>query len=135
MRKNNKLDGGTVRFQTNKILALSIGHFVHDVYSSFLSPLLPLLIEKLSLTLTQAGFLSTVMQLPALLNPYIGVLADRISLRYFVILAPAMTAIPMSLIGVAPSYGVLLLLVSLRRCVYNPDLIRCSSKKFVKRRT
>jgi FSR family fosmidomycin resistance protein-like MFS transporter len=111
MGKNNKLDGSAARFQTGKILALSIGHFVHDVYSSFLSPLLPLLIEKLSLTLTQAGFLSTVMQLPALLNPYIGVLADRISVRYFVILAPAITAIPMSLIGVAPSYGVLLLLL------------------------
>ena len=99
------------RFQTGKILAVSIGHFIHDVYSSFLSPLLPLLIDKLSLSLTQAGFLSTIMQLPALLNPYIGVLADRISVRYFVILAPAMTAVPMSLIGMAPSYGVLLLLL------------------------
>jgi FSR family fosmidomycin resistance protein-like MFS transporter len=98
-------------FQTEKILALSIAHFVHDVYSSFLAPLLPLLIEKLSLSLTQAGFLSTVMQIPALLNPYIGVLADRISVHYFVILAPAMTAVTMSLIGMAPSYGVLLILL------------------------
>jgi FSR family fosmidomycin resistance protein-like MFS transporter len=65
-QKNNNNDS---RFQTGRILALSIGHFIHDVYSSFLSPLLPLLIEKLSLTLTQAGFLSTIMQLPALLNP------------------------------------------------------------------
>jgi len=98
-------------FQTGKILALSIGHFIHDVYSSFLSPLLPLLIEKLSMSLTQAGFLSTIMQIPALLNPYIGVMADRISVRYFVILAPALTAVPMSLIGMAPSYGVLLILL------------------------
>jgi FSR family fosmidomycin resistance protein-like MFS transporter len=90
---------------------LSIGHFVHDVYSSFLAPLLPLLIDKLSMSLTQAGFLSTVMQIPALLNPYIGVMADRISVRYFVILAPALTAVPMSLIGMAPSYGVLLILL------------------------
>lgn len=88
-------------------------HFVHDVYSSFLAPLLPLLIEKLSMSLTQAGLLSAVMQLPALLNPFIGLLADRISLRYFVILAPMLTAIPMSLIGIAPSYGVLLLLLFL----------------------
>jgi FSR family fosmidomycin resistance protein-like MFS transporter len=99
------------RFDTGKILALSIGHFVHDVYTGFLAPLLPLLIEKLSLSLTQAGFLSTIMQLPALLNPHIGQLADRISVRYFVILAPALTAVPMSLIGMAPSYGVLLILM------------------------
>jgi FSR family fosmidomycin resistance protein-like MFS transporter len=98
-------------FKTGKILALSVAHFVHDVYSSFLAPLLPLLIEKLSMSLTQAGFLSSVMQIPALLNPYIGVLADRISVRYFVILAPAMTAVPMSLIGLAPGYGVLLILL------------------------
>ena len=111
IQENKKMDDRNNRFQTGKILALSIGHFIHDVYSSFLSPLLPLLIDKLSLTLTQAGFLSTIMQLPALLNPYIGVLADRISVRYFVILAPAMTAVPMSLIGIAPSYGVLLLLL------------------------
>ncbi len=39
-------DGG---FQTGKILALSTAHFIHDVYSSFLAPLLPLLIEKLSI--------------------------------------------------------------------------------------
>ncbi len=103
--------GAASVFETGKILALSISHFVHDVFSAFLAPLLPLLIEKLSMSLTQAGFLSTVMQLPALMNPYIGQLADRISVRYFVILAPAMTAIPMSLIGVAPSYGVLLLLL------------------------
>jgi FSR family fosmidomycin resistance protein-like MFS transporter len=38
-------------------------------------------------------------------------LADRISVRHFVILAPAITAVPMSLIGVAPSYGILLLLL------------------------
>ena len=100
-------------FDTEKVLLLSICHFVHDIYSSFLAPLLPFLIEKFGLSLTQAGFLSTVMQLPALLNPSIGKLADRISVRYFIILAPALTAIPMSLLGVAPSYGVLLILLFL----------------------
>ncbi len=103
--------GASSVFQTSKILALSISHFVHDVYSGFLAPLLPMLIAKLSLSLTQAGLLTTVMQLPALMNPYIGLLADRVSVRYFVILAPMLTAIPMSLIGLAPSYGVLLLLL------------------------
>jgi MFS transporter, FSR family, fosmidomycin resistance protein len=93
------------------VIAVSIGHFIHDVYSSFLAPLLPLLIEKLSMNLTQAGLLSTVMQLPALINPWIGSLADRISVRWFLILAPALTAVPMSLIGVAPTYAILLVLM------------------------
>jgi FSR family fosmidomycin resistance protein-like MFS transporter len=98
-------------FQTGQVLALSISHFIHDVYSSFLSPLLPLLIEKLSMSLTQAGFLSTMMQLPALLNPYIGKLADRISVSYFIFLAPMVTAVSMSLIGLAPGYAILLILM------------------------
>lgn len=98
-------------FHSGKVLLLSVCHFIHDIYSSFLAPLLPFLIEKFSLSLTQAGFLSTVMQIPALINPYIGKLADRMSVRYFIILAPALTAIPMSLLGVAPSYGVLLILL------------------------
>jgi MFS transporter, FSR family, fosmidomycin resistance protein len=99
------------KFQTGRVVVLSLCHFIHDAYSSFLAPLLPLLIEKLSMTLTQAGFLSTVMQIPALFNPLIGSLADRSSVRYFIILAPATTAIPMSLLGLAPNYGVLLVLL------------------------
>jgi len=98
-------------FQTGQVVSLSICHFIHDVYSSFLAPLLPLLIKKLSLSLTEAGFLTTVMQVPALLNPYLGTLADRISVRYFIILAPGITAVSMSLIGMAPSYGVLMILL------------------------
>ncbi|MEE4240421.1 MAG: MFS transporter [Desulfopila sp.] len=103
----------TSSFKTGKVLLLSVCHFVHDIYSSFLAPLLPFLIEKFSLSFAQAGFLSTVMQIPALMNPYIGKLADRISVRYFIILAPAFTAVPMSLLSIAPSYGVLLLLMFL----------------------
>jgi len=99
------------RFQTKAVLLLSISHFIHDVYSGFLSPLLPLLIEKLSLSLTRAGLLSTVMQIPSLLNPVIGLWADRISMRWFIIMAPSLTAVPMSLIGLAPSYAMLLILL------------------------
>jgi FSR family fosmidomycin resistance protein-like MFS transporter len=105
---NPQNDGG---FKAGKVLSVSVCHFIHDIYSSFFAPLLPLLIEKFSMTLTQAGFLSTIMQIPALFNPFIGFLADRINARYFIILAPATTAIPMSLLGLAPSYVVLLLLL------------------------
>jgi FSR family fosmidomycin resistance protein-like MFS transporter len=97
-------------FQTGKVIGLSACHFIHDIYSSFLAPLLPLIIEKFSLSMTQAGLLSTVMQIPAIFNPYFGSVADRFNVRYFIIFAPALTAVPMSLLGVAPGYGVLLLL-------------------------
>ncbi len=98
-------------FQKGRVFLLSLCHFIHDIYSSFLAPLLPFIVEKFSLNLTQAGLLTTVTQIPALLNPLIGKLADRISVRWFIILAPAMTAIPMSLLAVAPNYIVLLVLL------------------------
>ncbi|WP_321494357.1 MFS transporter [uncultured Desulfobacter sp.] len=99
-------------FQTSRVATIAFAHFVHDLYTSFLAPLLPLIIEKLSLTLSQAGLLSTVMQIPSLANPFIGLFADNKGLaRWLVILAPTLTAIPMSLIGIAPSYEMLLVLV------------------------
>ncbi len=101
------------KFQAGNVILLSVCHFIHDVYSSFLAPLLPYIIEKFSLSLTQAGFLNTVMQLPALMNPYIGKLADRMSFRYFIIFAPMFTAVPMSLLGLAPNYAVLMCLLFL----------------------
>lgn len=102
----------TNRFQTGRVSLVAFSHFIHDVYTSFLSPLLPLIIDKLSLSLSQAGLLSTVMQVPALANPIIGLFADNKGLaRWLVILAPTLTAIPMSLILVAPSYTILLALL------------------------
>ena len=98
-------------FQTGEILTISGGHFIHDIYTGFLSPLLPVIIEKLSLSLTAAGSLNAVLMLPALLNPFIGYLADRVSLRYFIILAPAVTGTLISLMGLAPSYLTMSLLL------------------------
>ncbi|MFQ5578050.1 MAG: MFS transporter [Anaerolineae bacterium] len=99
------------KFQTGQVLTIVGGHFTHDTYSAFVAPLLPLIIEKLSLSLTLAGTLVTFIQLPAVLNPFIGYLADKISLRYFVILAPAVTATLISLLGLAPNYAALAILL------------------------
>ncbi len=98
-------------FQTEQVLTIVGGHFAHDTFSAFLSPLLPLIIERLSLSLMLAGSLWRFIQLPALLNPFIGYLADKVSLRYFVILAPAVTATLMSSLGLAPTYPILSILL------------------------
>ena len=89
----------TQKFQAGRATLVAFSHFIHDVYTSFFAPLLPLIIEKLSLTLSQAGLLSTIMQIPAVLNPIIGLFADKKGLaRWLVILALTLTVIPMSLI-------------------------------------
>jgi FSR family fosmidomycin resistance protein-like MFS transporter len=102
----------TDQFQTDRVVSIASGHAVHDTYTAFLPPLLPVFIENLSLTRTEAGLLTVFMQAPSVLQPFIGHLADRVSLRYLVILAPAVAAITMSLLGVAPSYVALALLLT-----------------------
>ncbi len=99
------------KFNTGQVLTISGGHFIHDVYSSFLAPLLPLLIEKMSLTLTLAGSLTAFLQIPAALTPLIGHFADKYNLRFLVILAPALTATLMSGLGFAPNYVVLAIIL------------------------
>ncbi len=99
------------KFQSEQVFIISGGHFIHDVYSAFLAPLLPLLIEKFSLTFAMAGSLSAFMQFPALLNPFIGRLADKSNARYFVVFAPAVTATLMSVMGFTSSYYALLALL------------------------
>jgi MFS transporter, FSR family, fosmidomycin resistance protein len=97
-------------FQTGQVAPVVAAHFAHDIYTASVAPLLPVLIEKLSLSLTQAGALSACLQIPSLLNPFIGYIADRVNLRYFVILAPAITATLLSSMGLTSNYAVLALL-------------------------
>ncbi|MCK4304112.1 MAG: MFS transporter [Candidatus Eisenbacteria sp.] len=106
---NSNTDYG--RFHTGRVSIISAGHAVHDVYTAFLAPLLPAFIERLALCKAEAGLLTVFLQAPSLLQPFIGHLADRVSLRYFVILAPAVTAMAMSFLGLAPNYAVLVLLL------------------------
>lgn len=99
------------RFQTGDVISISLAHLTHDVYSSFLAPILPLFIEKLGINLSLAGSLSVIQRIPSLFNPFIGILAENMKIRYCVIFAPAITTLSMSLIGLAPSYIILAILL------------------------
>ena len=99
------------KFQTSGVTIVSSAHAVHDTYTAFLPALLPVLIEKFSLTNTAAGLLSVFLQIPSLLQPFIGHLADRKNLRLLIILTPAITGAAMSLLSIAPAYGYLIFLL------------------------
>jgi MFS transporter, FSR family, fosmidomycin resistance protein len=99
------------RFEAGDVNTVTLGHAVHDTYTAFLPPLLPVLIDKFSMSNTQAGLLNVFLQWPSLSQPFIGYLADRRNLRILVIVAPAIAAACMSLLGVAPSYGVIAVLL------------------------
>ncbi|MFO7736649.1 MAG: MFS transporter, partial [bacterium] len=98
-------------FNTGNVILISIAHFLHDIYTSFLAPVLPIIIKQLQLSYAAAGTLTVVLRLPSLLNPFVGIIADKISIRYFVIVAPALTAFFMTLTGNATSYIFLVILL------------------------
>jgi len=98
-------------FKKSEVFTTSAAHMLHDTYSAFLAPLLPLLIEKLGMSLSISALLEIIRRIPTLFNPFIGLLAEKTGVKYFVILTPAITAIAMSLIGFASSYTVLFILL------------------------
>jgi FSR family fosmidomycin resistance protein-like MFS transporter len=100
-------------FQTAEVITVAGAHGAHDTYFSFLPTILPLLITKFALSTTQAGLLTAFSQVPQLLQPLIGLLADRKNLKMVVVLAPALSGTLITSIGVAPSYGMIALLLLL----------------------
>ncbi|MBN2698718.1 MAG: MFS transporter [Bacteroidales bacterium] len=92
------------RFQKGRIITISAAHFIHDVYTSFLAPALPRIIEKLDTSYALIGLLAPIQRIPSLLNPFVGIIAERPVMKYMVIFSPALTALTMSLIGIAPGY-------------------------------
>lgn len=103
----SKKDG----FQRGKVASLSVVHLVHDIYTSFLAPALPKIIDKLDISYGLAGLLAVIQRIPSLFNPLMGIIAERPIAKYMIILSPAITAISMSLIGIAPGYVFLAILL------------------------
>lgn len=101
----------TKQFQTGNALLITFSHLLLDTYMVFVAPLLPLLITKFGLSYFLAALLAAAIRIPSLLNPLIGIIADKVRLRYFIIITPAIAGIVMSLLGVAPSYPILLFLI------------------------
>jgi FSR family fosmidomycin resistance protein-like MFS transporter len=98
-------------FQKGRVFSISAVHFVHDCYTSFLAPALPLIIDKLGISYGMTGLLAVIQRIPSLFNPLIGIIAERPVMRHMVIFSPALTALFMSLIGIAPGYVFLAVLL------------------------
>ena len=99
------------RFDMDQVMTIVGGHAMHDAFSAFLSPLLPILRTMLGANIATTGSLAIFLQLGSLFNPLIGYMADKVSVRYFVILAPAITATLMSSLGLVNSYTFLVVML------------------------
>ena len=99
---------------TPRLALLAFAHFTTDAYSSFFSPLLPLLVTKLHLNLTLVGTLVALASVSSSFGqPLWGWVSDRLHRPYFVAFGPLVAALFISAIGLAPSFGVLVALLML----------------------
>ena len=96
------------------ILSLTLIHFIGDFYNAFIIPLLPLFIDKFSLTLAQAGLLTGLSRFLAfVVQPPVGYLADRHPSRLFALGGPLLVMVFISLTGITPNFWMLVLCVCL----------------------
>lgn len=93
------------------IVVVSFGHFWHDMFSAFIIPLLPVIRDNFQLDYLHAGWILVAVKLPSLLSANIAGLAEKHNPKWFVIISPLVTSIAVTLLGVAPNYYVLLILV------------------------
>jgi FSR family fosmidomycin resistance protein-like MFS transporter len=103
-----------MKTDTRVIIALALVHFIGDLYQSFVIPLLPLFVEKFALTLTQVGIITGISRFLAfVVQPSAGYVADHYQTRFFVLGGPFLSILFISLLGVAPSFLILILFTSL----------------------
>ena len=96
------------------IFALTLVHFTGDFYSAFTTPLFPLLVEKLGLSLTQVGIIAGLNRFLAfIVQPSAGYLADRYPSRLFTIGGLLLAVVFIPLCGIASGFWTLLAVIAL----------------------
>ncbi len=102
------------RTNSKVIFALFLVHFSGDLYSSFVRPLMPLLADKLQLSLADIGWITGIFSLLAfVVQPTVGYLADRFQTRFFILGGVLLSAVFIPLIGIVPSVFLLVVCIAL----------------------
>jgi MFS transporter, FSR family, fosmidomycin resistance protein len=108
------------------IFALTLVHFTGDFYSSFTSPLFPLFVEKMGLTLAQVGVIAGINRLLAfIVQPSVGYLADRYQTRSFILWGLLLPVVFIPLSGISIGFWTLLLATavgSVGSSMFHPSL-------------
>jgi FSR family fosmidomycin resistance protein-like MFS transporter len=95
-------------------LLLAWLHAVNDLFSNFLTPLLPKLMAHFGVGLGTVGLLVSVYSLTgSLFQPLAGLVADRMDRRVLAALGPILVALGMGSLGLWPRFEVLLLVLGL----------------------
>ena len=95
------------------LFLITVAHFCVDSYATMLAPLLPLVMDRLEMNYTSAGLLGAIVSMANLTQPLLGLWADRMARRYLMIAGLVLAAVFSPLLGVAPSYPLLVTVLCL----------------------
>ena len=94
------------------LIALSLVHFSGDFYGSFMSPLFPVFMDQMGLSLAQVGIIAGVSRfLMFIVQPLSGYWADRHPSRNFILIGLLMPVIFFPLTGMTTGFYALLICV------------------------
>lgn len=109
------------------VMWLSGAHFINDVYTGMLNPLMPFIAVKLSFSLVFATFIISISHVfSSVLQPLIGFWADNIKRRGFIFWGLIMTSVFISLAPSTDSKKIFILFVilgSLGSSLFHPQAL------------
>jgi FSR family fosmidomycin resistance protein-like MFS transporter len=98
-----------MRHRVRGVSTLALGHAVNDSYAYVLQAMLPAIVPTLGLTLGMVGGLVSLYQvISSVIQPAIGYVADRTTLRWPAWVGVGMSSLAAGLLGLAPNYATLL---------------------------
>ncbi|MGI6603900.1 MAG: MFS transporter [Firmicutes bacterium] len=101
-------------FKWPVVLWAAGSHFTMDIYMNLIPPLLPLLAKLQGFSLAQTGLVLSVHSITAsFLQPFAGMVMDKWGRPWLLAASLAFSAITVGLIGLFPTYTMLLLLFGL----------------------
>ena len=104
----------TLKTDVKVIFTLTLVHFIGDFYGSFVTPLLPVFVQKFSLNLTQVGLITGISRiLSFIVQPSVGYIADHYKTRSFVLGGPLLAIIFIPLIGISTGFLMVVFFISL----------------------
>jgi len=93
---------------------LSATHFMSDAYGGFALPIMPLIADKLSISLGLVGILISISSLASSFSqPIFGYMSDKITRRFFILWGITLSAVFVSLIGHINNFWLLCLVFML----------------------
>lgn len=96
------------------LVMLSVSHMLNDTMQSVIAASYPILKEAFALDFSQVGLITLCFQVTAsVLQPIVGIVTDRHPMPFSLAVGMGSTLVGILLLSVAPTYGILLVAVSL----------------------